>query len=142
MSEPGPLDPPCGTSYPITSETGNSHPGTPVTAENQGPHPSGRNMKRRLIYITLAVIVLIAADFMRSAAGRYWKSIQAGMTEVDVRSKLGKPSKDAFKSKRIQIWTNEGFIRSSSLAVFYYDPEHPSIVTGTHEGTRWIWERL
>jgi hypothetical protein len=101
-----------------------------------------RNMKRRLVYITLAVPVLIAADFMRSAAGRHWKSIQAGMTEVDVRSKLGKPSRNVFNSKGVQIWSNEGIIRSSSLAVFYYDPEHPNIVTRTHEGTRWIWERL
>ena len=99
-------------------------------------------MKRKFFYAIVLLIALLAIDLIRSAPDSRWKSIQVGMTEEEVRAKLGKPTSDQAKVKSVQVWINEGFIRSTSLAVLYYDPEHPLIVTGVHEGTRWIWERF
>jgi hypothetical protein len=99
-------------------------------------------MKRKVLYAGILLIALLAVDLIRSAPDSRWKSIQVGMTEEEVRTKLDKPTSDQAKAKSVQVWINDGFIRSTSLAVLYYDPEHPTVVTRTHEWTRWIWERL
>ena len=99
-------------------------------------------MKRKLLYARVLLIALLAVDLIRSAPDSRWKSIQVGMTEEEVRAKLGKPTSDMAKIKSVQVWINDGFVRTTSLAVLYYDPEHPTVVTRPYEWTRWIWERF
>lgn len=99
-------------------------------------------MKRKLIWSGLLAVTLIVADLVRSSADNQWKTIHPGMIEQDVVAKIGLPTTNVVKSKGVQIWLRDGLIRSTSIAVFYYDLERPSTVTKTHEGTKWIWERL
>jgi hypothetical protein len=99
-------------------------------------------MKRPLIYAAALAISVIAISIFIGAPSQKWAEIKIGMKAQEIVASLGAPKNNLLDSKSIQIWENDGFIRKSSLAVLYYDPQKPEIATKTIRSNIWIWERL
>ena len=99
-------------------------------------------MKRPSIYAAILAISVVAISVYIGAPSPKWAEIKVGMKAPEVVASLGAPKHNLLDSKSIQIWENGGFIRTSSLAVLYYDPQKPEIATKTIRSDIWIWERL
>ncbi len=99
-------------------------------------------MKRITAAILLMFTAGVTVDLVRSRAPGEWDEIREGMNSSDVVEMVGKPDVNVLDSKEIQIWTKSGLIRSSSLAVFYYDTKNPNTATRTNQSVRWLWERI
>jgi hypothetical protein len=99
-------------------------------------------MKRWSIYALIVAILLVAMCAFLGAPSRRWASIEPGMDERQIVANLGPPTNNLLNSKGIQIWQNDGMIRTSSLAVLYYDPQRPQIATQTMKSDVWIWDRI
>jgi hypothetical protein len=92
-----------------------------------------------LLKIVLALIsISIIANLIIGAPSAKWDLIQPGMSQQEITTLLGRPSMDVFKSKGIQIWIRGGFIRSSSLAIFYYNQDTPDLATEVRQSDTWF----
>jgi hypothetical protein len=92
--------------------------------------------------ILIAGGAVIGIDIIRTKPDPRWNSIHPGMKLSSVIEKLGKPEVNLQSSKGIQIWNRSGILRTTSIALFYYDQNNPDIVTGIQPGEVWIIERL
>lgn len=99
-------------------------------------------MKRPLTYTAILGISVVAISIFIGAPSPKWAEAKAGMKASEIVASLGTPKNNVLDTKSIQIWENDGFIRTSSLAVLYYDPQKPEIATKTTRSDIWIWERL
>jgi len=99
-------------------------------------------MKRPPIYAAILVIAVVAISVYLGAPSPKWAEIKVGMKAPEIVASLGAPKHNLLDSKSIQIWENDGFIRTSSFVVVYYDPQKPEIATKTIQSDVWIWARL
>ena len=99
-------------------------------------------MKRPPIYAAILATSVVAMSIFIGAPSSKWAEIKIGMKAPEIVASLGSPKNDLLDSKSIQIWENDGFIRTSSIAILYYDPQKPEIATKTIRSDIWIWERL
>ncbi len=100
---------------------------------------SAENMKRPLLIVSAIAIAVIAIGIFIGAPNSNWGQIKDGMKSSDIVAVLGFPQKDVLDSKSLQVWKNDGFIRTSSLVVLYYDQQNPEIATKVVMLDRWFW---
>lgn len=92
-----------------------------------------------LLKIVIALIIIgIITNLIIGAPSTKWDLIHPGMSQHEITTLLGRPSIDVFKSKGIQIWNRGGFIRSSSLAIFYYKQDTPDLATEVRQSDIWF----
>jgi hypothetical protein len=92
-----------------------------------------------LLKIVIALIIIgIITNLIIGAPSAKWDLIHPGMPHREITTLLGHPSIDVFKSKGIQIWNRGGFIRSSSLAIFYYNQDTPDRATEVRQSDTWF----
>ena len=99
-------------------------------------------MKSAIKYCCLAVLIGVIANVIIGAPSAGWADAKIGMKASDIVARLGRPSHDQLKTKGIQIWNRGGFIRTSSLAVLYYNQDAPDTATQLMQSQVWIWQRL
>ena len=99
-------------------------------------------MRKLLLYTFGVALLSLLANVIIGAPSRRWSTIRPGMNAEQITSSLGAPDNDLIQSKSIQILTNGGFIRFSTLAVLYYDQNTPESATRVMQSDTWIWERL
>ncbi len=99
-------------------------------------------MKRLLFSAAILAIAAIGGCVFIGAPNPKWGAIKAGMNAQEIVANLGGPKNDLLQSKSVQIWMNDGVVRTSSLAVLYYDAQNPELATKTMRSDIWLWERL
>lgn len=95
-------------------------------------------MKTAIKILIALIFIGIIANLIIGAPSTNWDLIQPGMSQQKITALLGRPSMDVFKSKGIQIWNRGGFIRSSSLAIFYYNQDTPDRATEVRVSDIWF----
>ena len=81
-----------------------------------------------LTVATLTVLVL-TVDYLRSGPDPVWSQVKKDMSSAEIHHLAGPPDKLKTADARIEIWWRKGLIRSTSLAVLYYNPEAPETAT-------------
>ena len=99
-------------------------------------------MKYPLTYAAILAISVVVISIFIGAPSPKWAEVKAGIKASEIVVILGVPKHNLLESKSVQIWEHDGFLRTSSLGILYYDPNKPDIATKTILSDIWIWERL
>ena len=90
--------------------------------------PREYSMKKsgKILVIAAGLLALgLTLDYHRSGADPAWKGIKSGMTASEIHHLIGPPDTAHRMDKRVEIWWHRGLLRTTSLAVLYYNPDSP-----------------